>query len=393
MTNKRKILITGGELFNKGAQSMSFIAIDELKTRFPDHEIILVSEDDYKRNDQEKNQYNFTIFYDLFKILFGFGIYAKIKKVNKNIIYESKKILQETDMLIDISGYALGSNWNLASTLHYISKIRAAKKYGIKVFLMPQSFGPFDYKGVKGIFINAQIKNTLKYASIIYARESEGFDLLTKRFNLVNVRLSSDLVLQNEGIDLNKIYNNLPMIKKFEIRNSSVAIIPNMKNFKYGNKDEIIKLYKASIDKLLGLDKTIYLVRHSYEDIQACEIIKSRFRENEKVILLTEDYSCLEYDEMVKEFDYIIASRYHSIVHAYRQGIPCIALGWATKYYELLSIFNQERYVFDVREKVDLNKFLDKIDAIDEKYTIESTEIKENLRTLRGNNIFTAINR
>ena len=77
---KRNILITGGELFNKGAQSMTFITVNELKKRFPNHEILLSSSRDFKRDYEEKQQYNFKICHDVFQYLFAFGSYARLKK-------------------------------------------------------------------------------------------------------------------------------------------------------------------------------------------------------------------------------------------------------------------------------------------------------------------------
>ena len=42
----KNIIITGGELFNKGAQAMTFITVDEMKKRFTDHNIYVLSEMD-----------------------------------------------------------------------------------------------------------------------------------------------------------------------------------------------------------------------------------------------------------------------------------------------------------------------------------------------------------
>ena len=50
----RNIIVTGGELFNKGAQAMTFIAVSELRRRFPNHEIFLLSEMDFARPQAEK---------------------------------------------------------------------------------------------------------------------------------------------------------------------------------------------------------------------------------------------------------------------------------------------------------------------------------------------------
>ena len=50
----KNIIITGGELFNKGAQAMTFIAVDEMKKRFPDHQILVLSEMDLQRSKEER---------------------------------------------------------------------------------------------------------------------------------------------------------------------------------------------------------------------------------------------------------------------------------------------------------------------------------------------------
>ena len=57
----RYVLITGGELQNKGAQAMTFITVSEVKKRFPDRKIVLLSTVDYKRTAEEKDNYAFDI--------------------------------------------------------------------------------------------------------------------------------------------------------------------------------------------------------------------------------------------------------------------------------------------------------------------------------------------
>lgn len=382
------ILITGGELYNKGAQSMTFITVDEMKNRFPNHEVLVVSKMDFKRSNEEKSKYDFKILDDIFSYHFAYGLYGKYKGIDKKLIKKSKEILENTEYLIDISGYALGSDWSFAATLYYTSKIKTANKYGAKVYLMPQSFGPFDYKGIIGRYINSRIKNSLDLCTKIYAREKDGLRLLTERYNLKNVELSTDLVLQNKKIDLKNIFSGKPIIRDLEIKKNSVAIVPNMKNFKHGNKEEVVKTYVKAVKKLLELDKNVYLVRHSFEDIKACELIKSEFEDYDSVILLGDDYSCIEYDNMVKKFEFLIASRYHSIIHAYREGVPCIALGWAIKYHELLGRFNQSDYIFDVRKNINYDDFLDKITKINNNRSIDSTKISEELKKVRNMNVF-----
>jgi colanic acid/amylovoran biosynthesis protein len=139
-------------------------------------------------------------------------------------------------------------------------------------------------------------------------------------------------------------------------------------------------------------DKTVYLIRHSYEDIQACKMIKERFKNNDKVSLVVDDMNCIQFDRLVKNFDFIIASRFHSIVHAYKNNVPCIAIGWATKYHELLQTFKQEKYIFDVRHNIDITGIKKSLNTMLERYQKESETIKFLLKEIQSDsNIFDII--
>ena len=77
------------------------------------------------------------------------------------------------------------------------------------------------------------------------------------------------------------------------------------------------------------------------------------------MFLYRNEFESGEYSLMVRQFDFIIASRFHSIVHAYKEGVPAIIFGWATKYQELAGHFDQSKFVFDITDKPN-----DKFEAI-----------------------------
>jgi len=403
--NKKYILITGGELFNKGAQSMTFTVINEIKKRFPEKEAILLSTDDYERNKEFKEKFAFEILPFNTKLMYGLmkGFYGtfwrlKLNKKNSNkyehLTSTLEEIFNNAEMMIDISGYALSSQRGSSTSISYLMKIKLAEQYGIKVFLMPQSFGPFNYSGKKKYVINYLLKEVLKYPEMIYAREQEGYNILVNDYKLNNVEKSYDLVLLNKDIELSNIYKNESEQNNSIINDAKgIAIVPNMKNFKHGNSQEILKVYDSCINKLTSQHKKVYLIRHSIEDKEACDIIKERNKQNDNVILLDYDFSCIEYENLIKKFDFAIASRYHSIIHAYKNGIPCIAIGWATKYHELLKTFKQENYIFDVRSNIDEKAIDNAIDIMIENHTKESKVILETLSTIRNKNIFDVIDR
>lgn len=395
---ERCILITGGELFNKGAQSMSFITIDELRNRFPDKEIILLSDADFARSEDDKEQYSFKILpinlgliFELlggvYKLIWRFSGKKSMKEKNKSFLPMFKELLNCTDAIVDISGFALSSQWGFRPSVGYLAKIIIAKKFGIKFYIMPQSFGPFLYKGVNKIIVNYLIRKYLTYPEVIYAREKEGYEFLHRDYGLNNVKKSNDLVLLSKKVNLMNIYKSIPKIAHFE-NAKGVAIVPNMRNFDHGNTEQIMSLYDIIIKKLTDMGKTVCLVRHSYEDIEVCRMIKERFVFNDKVVLIDDDMSCIEFDDLIKNFEFLIGSRYHSIVHSYKNGVPCIAIGWARKYYELLETFKQEEYIFDVRNNINLEKIEKAIDLMTERRQKESEIIISVLKEIQFENIF-----
>ena len=361
----KNIIITGGELFNKGAQAMTFITVDEMKKRFPEHRILVLSEMDLQRPKEERAQYAFD-FIGWYPLKFAKCQTNHVLKLiclmrNRKELLEAEEIYNNTDLMIDISGYALGSNWSEKTCNRYLDHLEFAKAFHIPVYLMPQSFGPFDFKGKSGKRIEQRIKKLLPTVKTICAREYEGAQELKNQFHLQNVILANDMVVNNHGIDLKNIYLKVPITELPDILPESVAIIPNQRNYAIAGKDAAQQLYLSVINQLLQHNLTIYLLVHSDMDKEICKELKKEFHLENRVILIESEMNCIEFNETVKQFQFVIASRFHAIVHAFKNGVPCIALGWAVKYHDLMKQFEQEQFMMDVRHEISkehLNKII-----------------------------------
>ena len=388
---KKFVFISGGELFNKGAQAMTFIAVDQMKRKFPDAEIVLLSTSDYKRTEEEKSKYNFTILpfstgwiYDY--IGGPIGTLYKLKnavKPSSKSKYSSEKqqigkMLDNVVAWIDISGYALSSQFTANRSLDFLLRILTAKTYGIKMAIMPQSFGPFDYKGKNKVIIDYLMKKTMPYPVKIYAREQEGYNMLTEELGLLNVERTYDMVLMNKELNVENVYTEVPEFPPYDDVDSAIGIVPNEENFKHGKSEDVYAAYKYAIETALEHGKKVYILRHSHNDKEACQNIKDMFTEKD-VILLDRDISSLEFDILVGKLDFIIGSRFHSIVHSYKNHVPCIAIGWATKYHELLKLFGQYDYMFDVRESLDKDELNAAVVQLLSRHSSESHVIAEKL--------------
>lgn len=387
----RNIIITGGGMVNKGAQAMTLIAVHELRVRFPDHRIFLYSPVDLANKELDKSQFAFD-FTGWYPMKFACCQHNPLQRAmtllrSRSELLEAEAIYRHTDFIVDISGYALGSNWNDKICNDFLDILEFAQGFNIPVYLMPQSFGPFDF-GADRKILNDRIKTLLPTAKVIFAREQEGYDALVNTYGLTNVRLATDLVLGNKGIDLEKVFKGRPGMNLPEIAENSVAVIPNSMNVNVSSQEAVLAMYMDVVEKLLNLDKKVYLLSHSSMDAALCRTLKERFEMQKDVVLLEQDFSCLEFNELVQKFQYLVASRFHSIVHAYKNGVPCIALGWATKYHDLLKLFEQEQYVFDVRTESGTADMLLAIERMDSCHAEESAKIRRGLAAVQKENVF-----
>ena len=397
---KETFLIVGANFINKGAQAMLYTTVTELRKRFKDCDIYMASIFDYM---DDNSKYKFQIIPGgeksyrcsesrlYYYQYLGLGTIKQIlgkRNLEKEYLV-LKTIKENITAVLDISGYALSSQWGYECSMEYLKTIEWAKINNIPVFLLPQSFGPFDY-GEKKALIDPYIYENLSYASCIFAREKSGYELLREEYNLNNVVLSDDLVLQGKMLSANEIFK-VPEIKKHDPYESGVAIIPNVRNFEHGDKEVIMVIYNKIIHKLLSDNNTVYLVAHSREDLVICREIKGKFETNSKVVLLDDDMDCIEYETFVSNMKYIIASRFHSIVHGYKEGIPCIAIGWAEKYHELLNKFEQSEFIVDVRNTMNASDIIGKIEKIEMQYQEESLTIKTVLKEIQKNSCFDVI--
>ena len=393
------ILITGAQFGNKGAQSLLFSTTNEIRSKYADARLFYLPCDNISNYDV--SNINLKFVYDDQSKFDCDDIIRRIQRNYKRMLIEKKikkridnreivklsSLWDEIDLLIDISGYNLSSKFSVEINNRYLRYISEAQKHNIATILMPQSFGPFSYKNSK---IDDKILKILPKVDVICAREQEGVEELKTKYSICdNVYHYPDLVLTSNEIDYKNIYN-FDYISTFPrlSTDNNVGIIPNEQLISLGDENKILNLYDELITLLIGMNKNVYIFRHS-DDLNFCKKIYNRCN-NKNVILLENDFNCEEYALFVKQFDYIIASRFHSVVHAYKAGVPALILGWSIKYNNLARIFNQDKYVVDVTSP-SFNKnevVLEKLVIINDDFKQESEVIKKSLTKVRKNSCF-----
>lgn len=396
----KNVLIVGANFQNKGAQSMLFVTTDEVKKRYPECNVY------FGCNNEEYNENNYTfkkVKYTLQTQNYALGsakyiVIQYCKDIIKFLIgkrynlwgyTDLKKLFKNLDLVIDISGYALADFSSDIEHEYYLNAIRLARKNNVPIVLMPQSFGPFNYSEKRTDLLK-EIKDLISYSKYIFAREEEGKKRLEEYLGVNYAILSPDLVLQNVSLNLNNIFLNKPTVKNIELNSSkNIAIIPNYHCFEDGNKKHCLEIYNTVTKSLTERGYNIYIFRHSTFDLNVCRMIYDNCKNYKKVYLIETEFSCLEFDNYVRHFDFVICSRFHGCVHSYKNNIPCIILGWAIKYRELARTLRQDKYVFNIKstETQDKDVKTATINLI-ENLSKEKHIIAEQLAAIQANNCF-----
>lgn len=360
---------------NKGAEAMLFITAYECFSRFSDCICVVQLPQGFAeiRTLEE--------LYELSKN--GIPSSRNVNKLDK--LKTMIKIYREANLMIDISGYELCSKLGNYPSLRYLFKIALSKWMRTDVVLMPQSYGPFAYEGGLKTVIPQLIRRYLKYPLICFARERESAALLKKVAPSAQIQLSTDLVLQNTTI-LRAVETIVELPSRY-IPEHSVAVVVNRRLYEQYGEDIVKESFHLIISELLNRKRTVFLLCHAIDDLSICQEIKSSFSENSAVVMIDTVLSCFAFEVMARSFDYIVAARYHSIVHAYKECTPCIALGWAVKYQELLEVMGQQDYLVQIGS-ANSGEIIAAINKMEAESKVERKRIASRLKTIQDKNCF-----
>lgn len=373
---------------------MTLVAICELKKRFPEHRMVLLTWDASSKTKEKYAMYDLELL-EVPPLKFASAARNSIMRTLYSLRYRENfsncdGIYCNADLFVDISGYALSSTWGGHVCKDYLDAIEFAQAYDIPVYLMPQSFGPFDYKDEAGRNIDRRTRKLFPQAKHIFAREQEGYDALVSRYGLSNVTLTHDMVLASRIEDYSPALRQKPVFDLPAIPENSMGLIPNVRVGDSGTNDPLM-IYTAAVQAGLDQGLHVYITHHSTQDRELCAAIKAAFVEDDRVVFLDRDHSCMEFNEVVRKFRFLAASRFHAIVHALKNGVPCVALGWATKYRNLMGLFGQEKYVFDLRQPLDSAAAAAAVADMARDWQMESQAIRAFLPALQAYNVFDVI--
>ncbi|MFX0075866.1 MAG: Coenzyme F420 hydrogenase/dehydrogenase, beta subunit C-terminal domain [Candidatus Hermodarchaeota archaeon] len=381
---RKNIVIMGGKFFNEGSQAMTLIAANQIKKRKEQYNFFNFTNSYQDLFNEKRKDFKIELIpwtnNEKFSVLgFPFNYISK-SSLFSNLTSKTTALLKRS-IIIDLSGFALSSDIREYVWIPFLINIILAKQFSVPYYIFPQAIGPFDFRLRERIFLYPLLKWYLKYPDVIYCREKDSYRSV-RRFTSENIKLSHDIVLLHKFLDISNIVSKTFELKEVQIEQNSVGIVPNSRVLARTEREYIDSMYHRIIQTLLNSGKKVYILYNSYEDLTYCRSLKKKFLDVNNVKLISEELNSIELEIVTRKFNFLITSRYHSVIQAYKNGIPTIVIGWAAKYLDLLTQFEQIQYCFDIRKKPSLDEVIQKVDELILNYKKESGKIQTNLERI-----------
>lgn len=219
-------------------------------------------------------------------------------------------------------------------TIYYqLYHIKLAQKMGKKVLIMPNSYGPFKSKKTAKM-----VRDVLDNCRLVTARESISASKTTNTLNK-DIDLYPDLAFflnkDNSNYDFNSLF------KQYNINDKNDQLIAitvrPYRFYSYENPEEKYMEYKKSF-----VDFIHYLVERGYKVLLVVHTRAENDHENDEkcideildllpnidnVYKIKDDkMNCYDLKKLYGKCQYVIGTRFHSVIFSLEQRVPCIAV-------------------------------------------------------------------
>lgn len=337
-----KIVLTGVETNNKGAELMLYSILQEIEKRFPDAEVFVpigsVKQGLGYINTKLKlrnKPYSSLIQFCRKSYITGALFRLKLPCLFLTDIYAVKR----ADYFLDASGFIFSDLWNPSDAVCYKwqHQLEGYKKQGTKIIFLPQAFGPLEKPNTKRL-----IESISSNADLIFAREKVSYEYL-KNYGvpIQKLKVFPDFTASVTGLYPDK-YNHLK---------GAVCIIPNCRMVDKGSTiayEDYLKFLTKTIELCVKSGKNVYLLNHEgISDEKFAYECASRLTHKVEVVT---GLNALEVKGLISTAYLCITSRFHGAASALNTCVPCLATSWSHKYKELFNTYGFDNNILPLTD-------------------------------------------
>lgn len=355
-----KIVLSGVETNNKGAELMLYAILQEVERRYPDANIYISQDRVSQGLNYVKTSLDFRFFplEKIEKIFNKLHVNGVLKRIGLPQMISMNNV--KADYFFDGSGFLFSDYCNLWGTEPnwWKAVLKHQSKNGAKIVFLPQAFGPLEQENTK-----KAMSILSKYSTLIMPREQVSYNYLKDSgiVDMSKVRKCMDFT--------SLVVGRFP--QKYLHLKDGICIIPNMEMIRQNKitySDYIELLSRIAIEGSKS-NRPVFLLNHEGQrDESFCLKCKESMGDSIEVVT---GLNALEVKGLISSSYIVITSRFHGLASSLNSGVPSLATSWSHKYEELFNDYNQEGYVLP----------LDNIDAaVDRVRTILDPEENQRIR-------------
>ena len=341
-----KIILSGVETSNKGAELMLYAILQEIERKWPEATVYIP----YSRCRQGLDYVKTSLrlkYIPLSRFISKTHLDGILERLHLLISWFNPNTVKGAEWFIDGSGFAFSDQFRINK--HSIGKWHATletlHKDGCKIVFLPQAFGPIERPATKEM-----VKLIGKYASVIIPREQVSYGYLEKSglIDMKRVTKYTDFTSLVEGI----------FPKGYEHLKNAVCVIPNIQMIAKGkiSYEDYIAILQSIIQEAGKSGHKVYLLNHAgKKDEQLAYQCKSSLGDDIEVVC---GLNALEVKGLIASAYIVITSRFHGLASALNSCVPPLSTSWSHKYAELYKDYSLDSLILPLDNAATAAKML-----------------------------------
>jgi polysaccharide pyruvyl transferase WcaK-like protein len=234
---------------------------------------------------------------------------------------------EDAQAVLDLSGYCYGDCWGPGSTLRLPGRARAAHRRGQKMILLPQALGPFNDPRTARALAQAA-----EFIDLIFARDRESYaHMAATGADMSRVEISPDFT---------NLVSAAPWPEAAQL-DPYACIVANERMLDKAPRhlaEKYVEFLASSITQCerRGLE-TLIVVHDVADDARIVGKLRTLLS-RQPLVVDSPDPRVLK--GVLGGAQVVIGSRYHALVGALSQGVPCIGTSWSHKYEALFDDYD-----------------------------------------------------
>lgn len=284
------------------------------------------------------------------------GVHSGVRRmaVDAFVNHRTSNPFRCTQWIVDVSGFASSDQFEASSARQRWVGMARARCSGNRIIYMPQSWGPF-----KNPQVREYTRRLLGEAELVFAREPESYEHLTA-LGLPNpgiVHEAPDVAFQFHGCGRDRATEVIDSLALAGSDGPLIGFTPNTRICDRVPGEGLENPYFAALVDLVRFlidrhEARVVLIPHELSrsrknDPELCRDLAAATARRKRVAVVSNELSAAEVKGIIGCLEFLVASRYHSLVAALSLRIPVGVIGWAHKYNNLMETAGLSCWVAD----------------------------------------------